>query len=160
MHDALWSFCEWLETVSWTHAIDNSKWMSGVMYVSHYFSFFVMTGTMTVMALRLLGVGGARGSAIQVARQLFPWTWAAFSVAMFSGFVMFAADATSFFPSAFFWVKVVVALLGSVFAWIAYRSTRKSDPAAAAPAAAKVTAFISLLLWVGAILAAVEIPNN
>jgi hypothetical protein len=53
---------------------------------------------------------------------------------------------------------LLVLLLAVVFTVIVQRNVPKWDEAPATPAAAKVVALISVLLWIGTILAASEIP--
>ena len=160
MHESLLSLSHWLEHISWTNVIDNSPWLSPSMYVVHYFSFFLLIGTIAVIDLRLLGVAGRRQSITQLAEQFFPWMWAGFSIAVLTGFIMFAPDASTFFPKGFFWIKLLVVLLAAVAALIIQRNVRRWDLHPAVPIQAKLTALLSLVLWLSVILSAVEIPNT
>jgi hypothetical protein len=160
MPDFLWSLGRWLEHISWTTYIDNSRLLSPAMYVAHFFSFFVLVGTSAIVDLSVLGVAARRARPSELAAQLFPWTWAALAVAVATGFIMFAADATAFLPVKFFWIKLLATLLASASALLVHRNLRKWDRLPAIPARAKLVALLSLLLWIGVILAAVEIPNN
>ena len=160
MRESLSTLSQWLEHISWTSAIDNSPWLSPAMYVVHYFSFFVLIGTIAVIDLRLLGVTGRRQSVTQLAEQFFPWMWVGFSIAVLTGFIMFAPDASTFFPKGFFWIKILVVLLGAVAALVIQRNVRQWDQPPAIPIRAKLMAFLSLVLWLSVILSAVEIPNT
>jgi hypothetical protein len=53
----------------------------------------------------------------------------------------------------------VAILLGTGLALIIQRNVRAWDRSSAAPTLAKVAAFLSLVLWIGVILAAAEVAN-
>ena len=75
-----------------------------------------------------------------------------------SGFIMFAGYASQFYPAGVFWIKISVFLLAIVFGIIVQNNVPKWDQLPSMPAGAKVVALLSLLLWVGTILASVEVP--
>jgi uncharacterized membrane protein YbaN (DUF454 family) len=54
---------------------------------------------------------------------------------------------------------MLVIVLAVVFAVIVQRNVRKWDKLPAIPRGAKFVAFVSLVLWIGVILAAVEVPH-
>jgi len=151
------NFCEWLEHTSIVSTIAGTGWMYASFSVLHYFSLFVLVGTMILVDLRVLGVAARSQSVSAVAEQLFPWTWTALGLALFSGFVMFATDAGDYYPDTVFRVKMTVILLALIFAVILHRSIPAWDKTEKPSGSAKIVALISLLLWVGAILAGVEI---
>ena len=159
MHDSLLSFCQWLEQLSWVTAVANSPTMSPAVAVAHFFSFFLLVGTIAVIDLRLLGLAGRRQTLTQLAEPLFPWTWTGLGIAVLSGFLMFAPEAASLFYNAFFWVKLLVILPGVAFALIVQRNLRRWEELPAMPFLAKLAAFISLALWIGILLAALEVAN-
>jgi hypothetical protein len=71
---------------------------------------------------------------------------------------MFAGQATTFYPTAVFRIKMGMVLLAFVFGVIVQRKSLVWDHAPSVPAAAKWLAFASLALWIGAILAGLEVP--
>ena len=150
-------FLEWLEHSSWVTTIAQTGWMYVATAVTHYFSLFVLVGTIGIVDLRVLGVAGRRRTATQLAAQIFPWMWSALGLAILSGFIMFATDATDYFPDAIFRIKIIVIALAVIFGIIVQRNIPKWDRPPAISAGAKVVAFVSLLLWIGAILAALEV---
>ena len=79
------------------------------------------------------------------------------ALALLSGFVLFATDATDYVPIGLFWLKIGVILLAIVVTVILQRGLPSWDKAQSAPGPAKVIALLSLLLWIGAILTAVDI---
>jgi hypothetical protein len=83
--------------------------------------------------------------------------WGAFWLAVFSGFLMFTTDAGDYLPDTVFRVKMTVILLAVIFSILVQRSIPRWAELPSTPPGAKVLASISLLLWIGSILAGVEI---
>ena len=152
-------FFQWLEHSWLITTISNSKWLYPAVEVTHFFSLFLLVGTAAVVDLRLLGLAGRRQSVSELAEQLFPWSWIGLGLCVLSGFIMFAASATGFVANAQFLIKMVVTVVAIVVGIVVQRSTQKWDQPAGTPLLAKVTAVISLALWIGAILMAAEIAN-
>ena len=151
-------FCEWLEKNPWIVAVDSSIVMSLILEILHYSGFFLLVGTTVIVDLRVMGVAGRREPAPQFARQLFPWMWTGLGMAVVSGFFMFAADAPDFYLAGVFRIKMLVVLLAILFGVIVHWKVPTWSQLPAIPAGAKLVAFLSLALWIGAILAAVEVP--
>ena len=53
--------------------ISNSKWLYPAVEVTHFFSLFLLVGTIAVVDLRLLGLAGRRQTVTELAEQLFPF---------------------------------------------------------------------------------------
>jgi len=152
-------FFEWLEHSRWVTAISESGWMYPAVEILHFFSLFLLVGTIAVVDLRLLGFAGRGQSAAQLAEQLFPWTWIGLGLAVFSGFIMFASSASEFVLNTQFRIKMLLTLLALVFGVIVQRNAGKWDMAPSRPIFARLAALVSLALWIGVILAATEIAN-
>jgi hypothetical protein len=71
---------------------------------------------------------------------------------------MFSGDAADFYLASVFRIKLAVILLAVIFGIIVQWSVPKWGRLPSIPASAKVLAVISLVLWIGAILASVEVP--
>jgi len=117
----------------------------------------VLVGTIVLVDLRILGVAARSQSVTQVGETLFPWTWTALGLALLSGFLMFTTDGGDYYPDRVFRVKMTVILLALISAVIVQRNFRKWDQAPVMSTAAKLVAFVSIILWIGSILAGVEI---
>ena len=149
---------EWLQHNSVVVVLNGTAWTAAATEVVHYFSMFVLVGSIAIVDLRVLGVAARSQSASLLAERLFPWMWAALALNVLSGFLMFAGAALSYIPNSTFHVKVTVVLLAVVFGVIVQWGVPKWDHLPAIPAWAKLVALVSLLLWVGAIIAGVEVP--
>ncbi len=151
--------CEALEHSWWAVAIDNSRWIWSAMAALHFFSFFILIGTTIAFDLRLLGIARRVQSPVQLARQLFPWTWLAVACACLTGFIMFAVDATIFFPSTLFRIKVAAIVAGILISLLVQSRVRQWDQGATVSPVARVAAVASLVVWIGVVLAALEVNN-
>jgi hypothetical protein len=150
-------FGEWLEHFSWVQYISMTSWLYASVAVVHYFTLLVMVGTAVFVDLRVLGIAASRKPIAQVGEQIYPWMWGAFWLAILSGFLMFTTDAGDYLPDTVFRVKMTVILLAVIFSILVQRSIPRLAQLPSPPAGAKVLASISLLLWIGSILAGVEI---
>jgi hypothetical protein len=150
--------CRWLQDNSFIALINGTAWTAAATEIVHYFSMFILVGSMLIVDLRVLGFVARRQDASQLAERLFPWMWASLVMNFLSGFLMFAGSATSYYRNDIFYDKVGVILLAIVANVIVQQKVRKWNQLPAMPAFAKLIAFISIGLWIGAILAGVEVP--
>jgi len=150
--------CEWLEQIPWIVTITNSAVLISLVWLVHYIGFFLLVGTTAVVDLRVLGAAARNQKLVPLAGQLFPFAWAGLGLVIASGFVMFAGQATTFYPTAVFQIKMGMVLLALLFGVIVQRKLPIWDRAPSVPAAAKWLAFVSLVLWIGTILAGLEVP--
>lgn len=151
--------CERLQQAGWVTAIDNSIVASVIVELIHYFSFFLLVGAIVVVDLRILGRAGRRQIAAQIAEQLFPIMWTGLGLAILSGFILFAGDAVTFFSNPVFRAKMGTILLAVASGFVVQGNAREWEELPVVPLRAKCAALISLALWIGTILAAVEIPH-
>jgi hypothetical protein len=148
---------ESLQYAGWVTLISDTGWLYAAVSILHYFTLFVFVGTTAVLDLRILGVADRNHTLSQVAEQILPWNWLALALALLSGFVLFATNATDYVPVGLFWLKMAVILLAIVVTLVVQYGLQNWNESPVVPAFAKVFALLSLLLWVGAILAAVDI---
>ena len=150
--------CVWLEQIPWIVTITNSAVLISLVWLVHYIGFFLLVGTTAVVDLRILGAAARNQRLAPLAGQLFPFAWTGLGLVIVSGFIMFAGQATTFYPAAVFRIKMGMVLLALIFGVIVQRKSLVWGRAPTVPAAAKWLAFASLALWIGAILAGLEVP--
>jgi hypothetical protein len=150
--------CRWLQENSFIAVINGTSWSAAALEIVHYFSMFIMVGSMLIVDLRVLGVIGRRQDATQLADRLFPWMWYSLALNFLSGFLMFAGSATSYYGNDLFYDKMAVTLLAVIANIIVQQKVRTWDKLPDMPVWAKAVAFASICLWVGAIIAGVEVP--
>jgi uncharacterized membrane protein len=151
-------FFEWLQHASWIVAFNSSTWGSAFLEVVHYFSFFLLVGSIAIVDLRIIGVAGRRQSATVLAERVFPWIWTGLGLAVASGFVMFAGDASQYVPNSVFHKKLFTILLAAGFSVWVQLGVARWDRMPVMPIWAKLLALVSLMLWVEAILMGVNVP--
>ena len=150
--------CRWLQDNSLIALINGTAWTAAALEIVHYFSMFILVGAMVIVDLRVLGLVGRRQDATQLADLLFPWIWISLVFNFVSGFLMFAGSATSYYRNDIFYDKMAVILVAIIANIIVQQKVRKWGQLPEMPASAKLVAFISIGLWIGAIIAGVEVP--
>jgi hypothetical protein len=136
------------------HAMRSSPAFYPAVEILHIIGFVVLVGSILALDLRMLGLG--RAIAIPpMAQLLLPLSRAGFLLAICMGFLLFSADASHVVKNPAFQSKLLLiaaALVNVVIAhagpWRHVESWRGE-----ASGAAKATALISLVLWLGAICA-------
>ena len=150
--------CRWLQDNSFIALINGTAWSAAAMEIIHYFSMFILVGSMVIVDLRVLGLVGRGQDATLFADRLFPWIWGSLALNFLSGFVMFAGSATAYYRNDIFYDKMGVILLAIVANLIVQQKVGKWNQLPAMPTWAKLLAVLSIGLWVGAIIAGVEVP--
>ena len=148
---------EALQHSGWVTVVSDTGWLYAAVSIIHYFTLFLFVGTAALLDLRILGIANRRNSIALVADQVLPWNWIVFALAMLSGFVLFATDAADYAPLGLFWLKIGVIVAAVLATLVVQKRLKAWDQAPVVPIGARVMALVSLVLWIGAILAAVDI---
>ncbi len=144
----------WLETSALAVAMRQWTWLYPGVEVAHILGFVLVVGAAVMFDLRLLGLSRQLPVA-DLARHLLPWSWAGLALVLPTGLMMFTAHATEMAANPALRLKLV--LLGAagvnavVFERWTFRSVSNWNREAAAPAAARLAAVLSLALWAGVI---------
>ena len=147
-----------LQHAGWVETLATSRSLYGLLVVVHYSAVFLCIGTIVLLDLRILGVADRNQALSPLAAQLRPWTWIGIGSAVVSGFLLFTTKAGSYAEAEPFRVKMLIIVLAVVSALAIEWSVPKWDRAPVLPVTAQLLALISIVLWLGAILVAVEIP--
>jgi hypothetical protein len=142
---------EGLALATWTRE-STSIWAYPTILTLHTFGLAMVVGANAVIDFRLLGV--APRIPVPALRPLFPVMWWAFGLNFATGILLFMADATTKGGLWMFYVKLALIALALLVARALRKGLREQDHAAGVPVAAKLRtlAFLSLLLWTGAIV--------
>jgi hypothetical protein len=123
----------------------------------HVMALAVVFGTILVVDLRILGWASKERPFTRLSAELLRFTWGAFAVSVLTGIAMFTTNARVYAHNTAFLVKMALLLLAginmAVFHLTAERSVARWDRGSAAPGIGKVTAALSIMLWVGIIFA-------
>jgi hypothetical protein len=136
-----------LQHAGWVSTLATNRWIYGLVSVIHHSAVLFSVGTIVLLDVRILGAANQNQAVSALAEQLRPWTWIACGLAVISGFLLFASQAAAYVAATPFLVKMFIVVLAVIAALAAERSH------------AKVVALISIVLWLGALLAAVEISE-
>jgi hypothetical protein len=150
--------CRWLQDNSFIAIINGTAWSAAAIEIIHYFSMFILVGSMVIVDLRVLGLVARRQQAGELAGRLFPWIWISLALNFLSGFLMFAGSAIAYYRNDVFYDKIAIVVLAIAVNIFVQQKVRKWDELPAIPAWAKWIAVVSICLWIGAIVAGVEVP--
>ena len=136
------------------HAMRSSPALYPAVEILHIIGFVVLVGSILALDLRMLGLGRAIAIA-PMAQLLLPLSRFGFLLAISMGFLLFSADASHVVRNPAFQAKLLLIAAALVNIVIAHRGPwrRVALWHGEAPAGAKVTALMSLLLWLGVVCA-------
>ena len=129
-------------------------WLYPIVEIIHITGIALLVGSIAMLDLRLLGL--SRSVPLRrLASHILPWTAASFLLIVPSGLSMFVAHAGDFIASPVFVLKISLILTAGVNAAVfhagAFRGAAEWDVNRPPPAAARVAAALSLLLWISVI---------
>ena len=140
-----------LQASSWAVFIHKKAWALTTVEVVHVFAISLVLGTIMIVDLRLLGLGSTKRPFAELSRQVLPFTWAAFVIAVAAGLLLFITRATDYFVNTVFWIKMsLIALAGinmMIFEFITVRGVQKWNLSATPPPPARLAGGISIACW-------------
>ena len=147
----LTNLMEWLEATSLAMFIHESRWAFTMIEVFHVIAISLVIGTIAIVDLRLLGLASTKRPFTELARAVLPWTWAAFAVAVMAGSLLFISQATAYFTTATFWIKMSIMVLAGInmliFEFITVRGVQEWDLKPTPPLPARLAGGISVTCW-------------
>ena len=112
----------------------------------------LVVGTISIVDLRLLGLASRNRAVTVLMREVLPYTWAAFLVAVITGSLLFSSNATKYAHNFYFEAKMALLAIAvcnmAVFHLIGAGDIVRWDAAGKTPVAAKTAGGISLLIWI------------
>lgn len=147
----------WIDIENWplSWSIGGTAWFPFLESL-HVIAVTLMLGSLLMVDLRLLGLAAGRYSIRTLHRELVPWSWAAFGVALVTGLGMFITRAASHVVNPAFQWKVMLMALAFinmlVFHIRIYKDIERWDAPQPHAATLKVFGALSLLIWCGVML--------
>ena len=133
------------------------SWWFPFLESLHVVAITLVVGSILMVDLRLLGLAATRYATSRMTRELIPWTWGTFVVAVVTGVGMFVTRAPAYMTNPAFQIKlgllVLVCANMALFQFRTFRDIATWDTAAVTPVAARLAGAASILLWVGVLLA-------
>jgi hypothetical protein len=118
----------------------------------HVLAITLVVGTIAIVDLRLIGFSAHRRSANRLIKDMLPFTWGAFAVAVVTGTLMFISNAPSYWANTEFRVKLCLVVLAGLnmafFHLTSYRKIGQWDEASRPPVLARAAGVTSLVLWI------------
>jgi hypothetical protein len=132
--------------------VAQSTWAFPTAETVHVIALTLTIGTVLVVDLRLIGLASRRQPFTHLQREVLPWTWAAFVLAVVSGGLMFISQASAYAANTAFRLKVALLLLAGlnmlVFELGIARGAAAWDRGARVPWPATCAGAASIALWV------------
>lgn len=149
------SIADLLSTVESSHiaeSIRQSLYLFPLIESFHVLGLTMVFGTIGIVDLRLLGLASRRRSFRRIASDVLKWTWAAFALTVFTGFLMFITNANVYYHNFYFRSKMALLLVAGinmlVFELTVGRSVHRWESEAKAPLGGRAAAALSLILWI------------
>jgi hypothetical protein len=149
------AICHWLQHSDWATGIRQGDILFPLIEGSHILSLAISVGLVLILDLRLLHLALSSQPVSRVMRQVMPWALPGFSMMLFTGVLLFSAQAESVYSNRYFRLKIVLLLLlgvnALVFQILLHPGIAEWDESATVPVAARIIAIVSLVLWLAVI---------
>lgn len=143
-------FFQWCDATWIARAIRDSTYIFPVVEVFHLFGLTLLLGIVTVVDLRILGLGMKRQSIPQLSMALAPWGVGAALVTIVSGILLFLSEAMKCYTNTAFPYKMWFLLGAIVLYGLTHRGIMNSRMSLRMM---KVVAVLTLILWFGVAIA-------
>lgn len=135
-------FFEWLERSPFGDFMRSSRVIFPVVESIHLIGLALFLGTLLLTDLGLIGWAMKRQPVHEVTTALAPWTWRGFALLMLTGPLMFTAQAAKWHDNPFFWIKMFLLAIATIFQLSVRREIR------AFTTRARPIGAVSLFLWI------------
>lgn len=153
----LYDFVQWLNDTRFSMALREGDWSFAVIETFHILGLGFSVGTILWVDLRLIGLAMRRERVADVIDGLEPWAIGGFIVMFLSGILLLLAEPLKAYSRLAFRLKLVMLVLAAmnvlVFHRGVYRTIDQWDEAEALPWQARISGYLSLILWLGIIIA-------
>lgn len=147
-------FLVWLEEASIAEWARVSLWGYPITITAHSIGLAVMVGPALMLNLRLLGL--FKSIPYQSFSRILSFAWFGFAMNFLSGLVLFSMQATSYVTNTVFITKITLVLVGAIISaqqQSVISRNSASWSATGTPVSVTLVAIVSLVAWMGAIIA-------
>lgn len=148
----LYQFFKWCDATLISQIIRNSTYIFPVVEVLHLFGLTLLLGTVTVVDMRILGVGMRRQSISDLSSALTPWSVGAALLTIVTGILLFLSEAMKCYGNAAFPYKMWF-LLGGIILYFLTQRKITSPSSRMSLGMMRVIAVLSMVLWYGVAIA-------
>ena len=134
--------------------LNTNEWAFPVCEVLHIIGFATLIGTITMVDLRLLGMGIKKSSAADLLKDTGPWTLGGLALVLISGPLIFSSDPNLYLHNASFRFKITMLVLAIIYNYTIHRWVALKQSSSGVAALAGV---ISLVLWISVVFGGIFI---
>ena len=142
------TFIEYMYALEHTRFLNSSVYIIPAFNLIHLLSMAMFLGALWMVDLRLLGGALRHRPLAEVARDAQPWLVAGFLGLIATGIPAFMQTASAQVKNPVFYTKMAVLLVATIFTFVVRRKLTQKDEARVNPVWLKLTAFVSICLWV------------
>lgn len=129
--------------------LSNVPGLPPMVQTVHLLSIAAVMGSVVLIDLKLLGLALPGQSAAELTRRLMPWMWWALPLLALSGLTFLLARPQRYLSNPVFGLKFALLVPAIVVAYLVQRVAIRSPSSLPA----KAVATLSLLLWIGVVMA-------
>jgi hypothetical protein len=133
-----------------TNPLNNNEWSFPLAECFHIAAFAMSVGTISIIDLRLLGLGMLHQKPSDILKDTALWTMSGLIITITAGLVIFTTDPLRYYYNYAFRYKMFALVAAIVYNYTIHRNIARSDNTGAA---GKLVAVVSLLLWVSIVFA-------
>ena len=134
--------------------LNTIEWAFPVCEVLHILGFAIGIGTITMVDLRLLGIGMKKESAADLLKGTGAWTLAGLAMALITGPLIFSSDPNMYLRNASFRFKLTALAIAVIYNYTVHRWVAlKQNPGGLGV----LTGAISLALWISVVFGGIFI---
>lgn len=162
--DSISKFTEWLAQTQWSISLHESLYAYTWIETAHVIAITLFVGTIAMVDLRLLGLAWRGVPVSHMTTRILPWTVAGFAIMVITGVLLFYAIPVRTWHSVWFRAKVVLLLVAAVNIFVFHFRVQRDrvawDKASLPPLGARISAGVSLTVWLAIIVLGRMIAYN
>lgn len=145
----LTSFFAWLEATPLAVLIAESKYLFPTLETLHVLGLALVVGSIAAFDLRTLGLAWPSRRLETLVREILPWTWSGFILAVVTGTLLFISSATVYIVNPAFLMKMGLLVLAglNVLVFHLHPHHRRFKGEGHVSAFLRISAALSLVLW-------------
>lgn len=139
----------WLEATPLAVSVAESKWLFPSFEALHVLGVALVFGSIAAFDLRTLGLAWPTRAVGTLTRDILPWTWSGFALALVTGGLLFASSAIDYAGNTAFLGKMALLLLAglNVLLFHFHPHHRRFREAGEVTPLLRISAALSLTLW-------------
>jgi hypothetical protein len=144
---SLLPFFQWANNLQVAEWVRRSTWVFPAAETVHIVALAVLFGAIVFVDLQLLGLVRRDTSASHLEKELRPWTFSSLIVILLTGALLFSSEAMKLYINVPFQLKIATLFLAIAFNYTIHRKVLATESVRLAPVWGKLTAVVSIALW-------------